>query len=1300
MVPPPISVGRAVAQRHVDPRERFGHAHGHDRRRVPARLSHRDDLLGDDAPSAITTLTLSPGLLAFSATYRYLNNPLALPPGTFPIVVTVTNSHAPARIGVDRGDGVQRRADGRDPDPRAAQARLLVSLFAAVTDPGTLDSHTYQWSVNGTPVPSATRPASRSTPRTSRRPPGASTSSAVTCHRRRRCDRRRRPRSAPGRPFDLGPHDRAPAEPGQAQVAETVDYADRRHVHARRRGLVFYTASASNRVTIDPGLTLPAVLVSTPGGSNTLVGGSGDDTLFSARGMDTLIGTTGPTTFVLVLSGQDPVLQGSTGINTIDLSQTPQDITLNLGLTTPQLVDGGERRHPARLRHVPEGNRRAGKRHPVRCERRLDDPRRRCRQLPRSSPAATGDSSIVGGTRQHAPWSAAAATRSSTAAASGDTSVVGGSGNATVVGGGGNSIIYGSDDRQTRPSSAARATRRSSAAAATPSSTAARRATRRSWAGRATRRWSAAAATPSSTAAPDGNDLGRRRHGQHDGRGRRRQLDHLRQHRRNDLGRRRHGQHDGRRRRRQLHHLRQHRQAAAPRSSAARATPRWSAAAATPSSTAARRTTTRSSAARAIPRWSAAAATRSSTAAGSATPRSSAASGNTTVVGGGGNSIIYGGTTATTSVVGGTGNTTVVGGGGNSIIYGGTTATPRSSAARATRRWSAAAATRSSTAAPTATTSVVGGSGNTTVVGGGGNSIIYGSTGGGGTSVVGGSGNTTVVGGGGNSIIYGSTGGDTSVVGGSGNTTVIGGGGNSIIYGGTGTRRTPRVVGGSGKPRWSAAAATPSSTAAPAGNTSVVGGIGQHDGRRRRRQLHHLRQPGGDHLGRRRHRQHHGRRRRRQLDHLRQYGSGDTSVVGGSGNTTVVGGGGNSIIYGSTDGNVSLVGGSGNATIVGGGGNSIIYGGTGNDSLVAGSGPATLRGGGGTDVITGRPEELAGRDDPVRTDGTPETVTLTDTSFVVPGYETETISGISQFAVTLGSGQFVLDASQTTLHRCPDRRDGELHDPRRARATTRSSSARAPRPWSAGRDTTPTSSARMRRAAVTINNASDAADTLDFSQFSRRHRARSRERRAPGREPGALDPDDHEPVGREPGSGTAYPDTILGNGRGDTLIGNGGADYLDGRGGGALIQGAATQVVLPRTSTPGAVDYSSQAIRDAIQARLTAIYGAFNYTFTQTIPASGPYAELELQRPGRVLSRRRGDRTRLEEPEPRRLGHGRHQPVPAIPRHELVGVAGLPEATTQNIINMSATIAAHELGHLSGLLHEDAFGADRLGRLG
>ena len=40
----------------------------------------------------------------------------------------------------------------------------------------------------------------------------------------------------------------------------------------------------------------------------------------------------------------------------------------------------------------------------------------------------------------------------------------------------------------------------------------------------------------------------------------------------------------------------------------------------------------------------------------------------------------------------------------------------------------------------------------------------------------------------------------------------------------------------------------------------------------------------------------------------------------------------------------------------------------------------------------------------------------------------------------------------------------------------------------------------------------------------------------------------------------------------------------------------------------------------------------------------------------------------------------------------LVGVAGLPAATTENIINMSATIAAHELGHLSGLLHEDAFG--------
>ena len=105
---------------------------------------------------------------------------------------------------------------------------------------------------------------------------------------------------------------------------------------------------------------------------------------------------------------------------------------------------------------------------------------------------------------------------------------------------------------------------------------------------------------------------------------------------------------------------------------------------------------------------------------------------------------------------------------------------------------------------------------------------------------------------------------------------------------------------------------------------------------------------------------------------------------------------------------------------------------------------------------------------------------------------------------------------------------------------------------------------------------------------------------------------------------------------------------------------------------------------------MAAIYGDFNYTFTQTVPTSGPYAEIDFNVPaGTYLG---GEATDLDW---RNLDLGGSATVDIsqfLQFPGLVGVAGLPAATTENIINMSATIAAHELGHLSGLLHEDAFG--------
>ena len=230
--------------------------------------------------------------------------------------------------------------------------------------------------------------------------------------------------------------------------------------------------------------------------------------------------------------------------------------------------------------------------------------------------------------------------------------------------------------------------------------------------------------------------------------------------------------------------------------------------------------------------------------------------------------------------------------------------------------------------------------------------------------------------------------------------------------------------------------------------------------------------------------------------------------------------------------------------------------------------------------------------------------------------------------------------------------------------------------WSAARGKTITSSAKSQ-GNVTINRANDSNDTFDFSQFTAGINLDLEKIGPQNVSPGLLTLTITDPMAITTVSGTPYPDTIMGNGAGDTLIGNGGSDYLDGRGGGALIEGAETQVVY-LNFLPGPVSYAPQSIRDAIQARMEAIYGDFNYVFTQTIPASGPYAEIYFNEPaGTYLG---GEATELDF---RNLDLGGSATVDIsqfLQFPDQPAVAGLPLYTTDNVINMSATIAAHELG--------------------
>src|SRR5262249_21929705 len=87
-------------------------------------------------------------------------------------------------------------------------------------------------------------------------------------------------------------------------------------------------------------------------------------------------------------------------------------------------------------------------------------------------------------------------------------------------------------------------------------------------------------------------------------------------------------------------------------------------------------------------------------------------------------------------------------------------------------------------------------------------------------------------------------------------------------------------------------------------------------------------------------------------------------------------------------------------------------------------------------------------------------------------------------------------------------------------------------------------------------------------------------------------------------TGTPFADNITGGDASGTttIIGAGCADYVAPGSGNTVLQANITQVVYLDFSAlpPGAHDYT-QAERDAIQQRLTNIYAAFDYFFTQDL---------------------------------------------------------------------------------------------------
>ncbi len=617
-----------------------------------------------------------------------------------------------------------------------------------------------------------------------------------------------------------------------------------------------------------------------------------------------------------------------------------------------------------------------------------------------------------------------------------------------------------------------------------------------------------------------------------------------------------------------------------------------------------------------------------------------AGSGHDTITGGSGNDIIYG-TTGDTTITAGSGNETIIGGSGNELIVGGPSDTTIF-----------AGSGNDEIVVPTANDWIFGGPGNDTIFGGTGNDTIVGGTGN--ATIVGGTGNDSISGGSGSASIFGGSGNDiifgglksSTITGGSGNDTIIGGNGDDIIFGGTGN---DSIVGGFGA-------------------ESIVGGSGND---------------------------------------LLIAGNLSSTITGGSGNDLIKGGYGDDIIVGGS-GDTTIAAGTGNDSIVGGSGDDVIYGGPGASTISGGTGNATISGGGGSDVLIG-----GGFDSWLMFYGSTN-MTLTDTTFSTTGgslpASVSTISGFQHAILAAGAGDFTLDASAFSGSAILQAGTGnDTLIGAQGPDTLEGGSGNDSLVGGGGGDTFAfnDNSSGSQTIFEPIGLPNSPVAGLDFSRAPTGISINLSQSGLQAVMPATLndgalsltlaDPDEIDTV-----LGSSYNDTLIGNTNDNTLIGGGGNDTIVGLAGNNLIEGAVTRTVYLDFNTyelPGQHFYT-QGERNAIQAQITSDYSAFSYTFTQEQPQSGPYTTINFNDPA-LVGLEGGISSEIDWRDLDISGttiltdnHLEVNPADSagVNVNNFLGGPGEPAASSADFIGLSTTIAAHELGHLSGLEHTDAYG--------
>jgi Ca2+-binding RTX toxin-like protein len=452
-------------------------------------------------------------------------------------------------------------------------------------------------------------------------------------------------------------------------------------------------------------------------------------------------------------------------------------------------------------------------------------------------------------------------------------------------------------------------------------------------------------------------------------------------------------------------------------------------------------------------------------------------------------------------------------------------------------------------------------------------------------------------------------------------------------------------------------------------------------------------------------------------------GDGDDVVLGGADRDTIFGDAGDDSITGGsgvTDDDVWIFGGLGNDTIIGGVDDATILGGDGDDVVLGGSGRDSIQGDAGDDLISGG----SGPDDQIFGGSGNDTIlgaggdkiiyggslTEDDPKFVdTLRYESDADAVLTN-GVLAGTWTILwygIEVVEIVGGIAPNRLDASAF------------SGRAALVGQGGNDTLLGGSGNdtleggpgddflfggVGSDAYVFDGAGLGADeldeppgnpgdTLDFSRLQAPAQVDLASALWQEISPGHLSLKLSSNAGFENAVGTSFGDAIFGNELGNYLAGQGGQDLLEGRGGDDVLQGGWPRwVYLDFDTATGTGEHVyAPAERDAIQEGMERDFAPFDVQFTQALPVSGNYITVRFNETpsvnGRLLPGGKSPRVGWRELT---LGG---KVIVDVNGFFGADVNGLLRPDVQNYIALSTTIASHELAHMYGLRHHDAFGA-------